>query len=213
MKFQDRENTLILGGFLGAVALIAALALALVSRWTSGPIRTAQERNRDKIYKRLLLPEFDRAGEAEELDGCSFLAVSSDGKEVGFIGQGSSRAGYGGEIEALVGFDRTGRITAVQILRHKETPGLGANVCERKFQRTIFNLKADAPDVPENRMLDQYAGLPAEHSGSWKISKDGGSFEYRTGATVTSRAVTALVDEISGKFVRWKARRREEGKR
>ena len=138
MKFQNRENTLALGGFLGAVALLAALVLALVSQWTSGPIRAARERNRDKIYQRLLLPAFDRVGEAEEVDGCTFLAVFSGGREAGFIGQGSSRAGYGGEIEALVGFDRTGRITAVQILRHKETPGLGANVCERKFQRQFL---------------------------------------------------------------------------
>ena len=88
----------------------------------------------------------------------------------------------------------------MQILRHNETPGLGANVCERKFQRTIFNFGEAVPEVPENRLLDQYNGLNADRAGNWQISKDGGEFEYLTGATVTSRAVTALVNEIAGAF-------------
>ena len=46
MKLRDRENLSALGIFLGSVALIAALALALVSQWTAEPIRKAAEQNR-----------------------------------------------------------------------------------------------------------------------------------------------------------------------
>ena len=35
-------------------------------------------------------------------------------------------------------------------------------------------------------------------------NKDGGSFEYLTGATVTSRAVTALTDRIAESFAKSK---------
>ena len=209
MKLRDREDLFVLGGFLGAVALAAALLLFLVSFWTAGPIRASRERTREKVFKRLMLPEFDRVGEAVSSEGCSFMTVYRSGKPAGFIGQGSTRAGYGGEIEGAVGFDLNGRITAVQILRHKETPGLGANVCERKFQRTILNLGAAAPEIPANRLLDQYAGRDAASAGGWKTSKDGGDFAYHTGATVTSRAVTALVDEIAAKFARWRCSGKE----
>lgn len=200
MKLRDQENMIVLGIFLGTTALVAALVLAVVSQLTAEPIREAAERNREQAFHRLLLPEFDRIGESAEHDGFIFYTVYNGEQAVGFVGQGVTRAGYGGEIEVLVGFDRSGKITGVQILRHKETPGLGANVCERKFQRTIFNIGGEVPAVPENRLLDQFNGLAAFSAGDWRISKDGGEFEYLTGATVTSRAVTALINDIAIAF-------------
>ncbi len=200
MKLRDQENIVVLGVFLGVVALIAALVLAIMSQLTAEPIREAAEKNRQQAFHRLLLPEFERVGEAVSCDGFDFFPVFQAEKIVGFVGQGRTRAGYGGAIEALVGFDRSGKITGVQILRHKETPGLGANVCERKFQRTIFNLGEPSPAVPANRYLDQFNGKEVFSSGNWRISKDGGEFEYLTGATVTSRAITALVNEIATVF-------------
>ena len=199
MKLCDRENMAVLGIFLGVTALIAALVLSLVSQWTAKPISEAMVRNRERAFHCLRLPEFDTVGESFEYDGAFFYPVLKDDKIVAFVGQ-MQRGGYGGEIDVLVGFTSDGKITSVQILRHKETPGLGANVCERKFQRTIFNLTEKAPAVPDNRLLDQFNGKSAAGSGHWQITKDGGEFDYLTGATVTSRAVTALVNDISRKF-------------
>ena len=209
MKLRERDDILVLGVFLGVVAMIAALVLASVSKWTEKPIAEAVENNRIKAFHRLLLPEFDTIGDAIEYDGVTFYPVSKNGAVTGFVGQ-SSGAGYGGNIELLVGFLPDGKITSVQILRHKETPGLGANVCERKFQRTIFNLNETPPDVPENRFLDQYRNKSAKDAGNWQISKDGGEFDYMTGATVTSRSVTALVNEISGKFADFRMAQKAE---
>ena len=87
---------------------------------------------------------------------------------------------------------------AVQIIEHKETPGLGAAVCERKFQKTIFNLfEAEPAGLPPNAILDQFKNKNHKNAGNWKISKDGGEFAYRTGATVTSRAVTDMVNSAA----------------
>lgn len=200
MKLQNSENMVVLGSFLGITAVVAASVLAIVSMYTQQPIRQAQEKNRQKAFHRLLLPDFDTVGRSVDAGGCSFTPVLQDGVICGYVGQSSSRGGYGGEIEALVGFDVRGRITAVQILRHKETPGLGANVCDRKFQRTVFNLRESAPEVPANAFLDQFSSRDSRSAGRWRISKDGGEFDYLTGATVTSRAVTGLVDRISAAF-------------
>lgn len=202
MKFRDRENVFVLGGFLGVTAVAAALMLALVSQWTGGQIRKSQEDNRSKVFHRLLLPEFDSTGREVVVNDISFTPVLEEGNTVGFVGHGCS-GGYGGEIEVMVGFDLSGRITGVQILRHKETPGLGAKVCDRKFQRTILNFSETAPEVPANDLLDQFNGRSAQDSGNWCISKDGGDFIYQTGATVTSRAVTAAVNDIARAFIRY----------
>ena len=201
MKLRDSENTLVLGVFLCLAALVAAATLALVSGITAEPIRQAKEKNRNAMLKRLSLPSFDRTGSSVKIGEREFLAVIGADKAVGFVGQGQA-AGYGGVIEAMVGFDLAGKITGVQILRHKETPGLGANVCDRTFKRTILNLFAQAPAVPENGYLDQFAGRSATEAGNWRTKKDGGEFIYHTGATVTSRAVVKLVNEIASDFAR-----------
>ena len=200
MNLRDSENMWVLGGFLGAVGLIAAAALAWVSGLTAEPIAAAKERNRSQVLHRLQLPVFDRVGKEVEFDGIKYYAVYQSDNLVGFVGHGSNRLGYSGEVEAMVGISVDGKITTVQVLRHKETPGLGANICDRKFQRNITNLSEKAPDIPENRYLDQFNGHRVTDAGAWKVSKDGGSFEYRTGATVTSRAVTALVNDIARVF-------------
>ena len=200
MKLRDSENMFVLGAFLGVTALIAALLLALVSGWTAGPIRKAQEKNRNVVLKRLQLPVFDAIGKSVKFGEYTFNALFDHGKCIGFAGSGSNRAGYAGEISAMIGFSVDGRISAVQILNHKETPGLGANVCDRKFQRTITNLGEAVPEVPANPILDQFSGRDAAAAGEWKISKDGGEFIYKTGATVSARAVTMLVNDIAAAF-------------
>ncbi|MCI5780016.1 MAG: FMN-binding protein [Lentisphaeria bacterium] len=200
MNLRDSENIWVLGGFLCAVALAAAFTLALVADWTAGPIEKAQERNRAVVLRQLRLPEFDQTGSSVRVGDWEYFAVGRSGKVVGFVGQGANRLGYAGEIAAMVGFAPDGKITGVQILRHKETPGLGANVCDRKFKRTILNLFAAAPTVPDNEYLDQFGGRPASSAGKWRVRKDGGEFFYRTGATVSSRAVTKLVNDIAAAF-------------
>lgn len=203
MKLRDRDNFVVLGVFLGVTALLAAVVLAVVSQLTAGPIDAAAQRTRQGAFLRLGLPEFDRTGDDCRFDGCLFTPVYKNDELCGFVGQGSG-SGYGGEIIVLAGFDTGSRITGVQILQHKETPGLGANVCERKFQRTIFNLAEKAPAVPANRYLDQFTGVNSADYASWSICKDGGKFDYMTGATVTSRAVTGIVADIAGKFKAWR---------
>ena len=203
MKLKQSENIWVLGIFLGATGLLAALTLTLVSRWTAKPIAEAQRQNQMAALKKLSLPEFDNdiTSDSVNIGNMTFMAARKDGKLTGIAAKGVSNGGYGGAIEALVGFDASGNITAVQILSHKETPGLGAAVCERKFQKTITNFTRPTPDtLPGNRILDQFNRRNAADSGKWKISKDGGEFEFRTGATVTSRAVVSLVNGIAANF-------------
>ncbi len=89
-----------------------------------------------------------------------------------------ARDGYGGDIELLVGIDRSGIVTGVRALTHRETPGLGDHI-ERD--------KSDWVETFVGRSL----GDPVE--ALWRVKKDDGYFDQLTGATVTSRAATAAV--------------------
>lgn len=203
MKLRNTENIFVLALFLGITGLAAAAILALVSQITAEPIRQAKIKNELKMLKELDLPPFDNDMTANvfTVNNVGYMAAKKDGKLVGFAAKTETTSGYSGKMRALVSFDVKGNILCVQILEHKETPGLGAEVCERKFQRTIFNLFSPRPaGLPANAILDQFNGRNASQSGNWKIVKDGGEFIYRTGATVSTRAVTGMVNAAALNF-------------
>lgn len=98
--------------------------------------------------------------------------------------------GYSGAIRLLVAVDAQGTLIGVRVLEHRETPGLGDFVEER---RTDWIRQFDG------RSLD--APPPAR----WEVRKDGGDFDQYTGATVTSRAVTHAVRDALAYFTRHRA--------
>ena len=86
--------------------------------------------------------------------------------------------GYAGPIRLLVAVDGTGRVLGVRVLEHRETPGLG--------------------DVIEERRSDWIRGFDGRSlgdppAGRWEVRRDGGDFDQFTGATVTPRAVVRAV--------------------
>jgi len=82
--------------------------------------------------------------------------------------------GYSGEIKTLVGIDQEDKILGVRVITHKETPGLGDYIEIEKSQWVKnFDLKS----------LDKMTEK------EWAVKKDGGDFDYVSGATITPRAV------------------------
>jgi Na+-translocating ferredoxin:NAD+ oxidoreductase subunit G len=82
--------------------------------------------------------------------------------------------GYHGPIELLVAVAYDGSLLGVQVVRHKETPGLG--------------------DQFENRRADWLEGFRGKSLNDpsqqrWSVRKDGGEFDGFTGATITPRAI------------------------
>ncbi|MCF6193058.1 MAG: electron transport complex subunit RsxG [Kangiellaceae bacterium] len=86
--------------------------------------------------------------------------------------------GYSGRIYIAVALSKTGNILGVNILAHRETPGLGDKI-ERK----------------KSNWLNQFVGLSLSivEEKNWRVKKDGGQFDALTGATITPRAVIKSV--------------------
>lgn len=74
-------------------------------------------------------------------------------------------------ITLAVGISNDGVVSGVSIIKHGETPGLGAKATEDSYR-------------------DQYIGA-SEHV---FVNKDGGTIQALTGATITSRAVSDAVN-------------------
>lgn len=101
-----------------------------------------------------------------------------EGKPVAVVLEAAAPDGYAGEIRLLVGIRADGRISAVRVATHQETPGLG-----------------DYIDAAKGRWIDIFTGrsLGDPGDGQWKVRKDGGHFDYLAGATITPRAVVKAV--------------------
>lgn len=85
-------------------------------------------------------------------------------------------AGFDGQITMMVGISREGKVLGIDIISHTETAGLGA----------VAAAKTSAGE----RFREQFAGADS----ALAVSKDGGTIDAITSATITSRAVTAGVN-------------------
>ncbi|MEX2123949.1 MAG: electron transport complex subunit RsxG [Woeseia sp.] len=92
----------------------------------------------------------------------------------------SASDGYAGPIRLLIGIEYSGKLTGVQVLEHKETPGLGDLI---------------EPSKSDWLMQFEDASLDAPPRDRWAIRRDGGEFDQLTGASITPRAAVRAVKE------------------
>jgi Na+-translocating ferredoxin:NAD+ oxidoreductase subunit G len=181
--------------------LRAALLLAAAAVVTVGVVAIVNDRARPRIeaneraqrvarlaevlggtrYDNDLLQDVATVRDAERLGTDEPLPVyraRQDGRPVAAILTAVAPDGYAGSIRLLVGIDAEGRLLGVRVLAHRETPGLGDAIDERK-STWIDGFKGRSLGNPA---LDR-----------WHVKKDGGDFDQFTGATVTPRAVVRAV--------------------
>lgn len=110
----------------------------------------------------------------EETETYVVYNALKNGEKVGFCVQ-NTVAGYGGDLTLLTGVDKDYKVTGVVILSHSETAGLGANANKDEFK-------------------NQYIGK-SENIGVAKNSPKENDIVAISGATITSKAVTAAVND------------------
>ena len=155
-----------------AITAVVAAALAGVNHITKPIIDAAKEAKTQAAIEAVL------PGGGEEIDfdaAANPLVTHVYASEAGYAVQ-VCPSGFDGGIDMMVGIDASGNITAISIINHTETAGLGA----------VAAAKTSAGESFRN----QFAGL----GGSLSVDKDGGVVESITGATITSRAVTTGVN-------------------
>ena len=161
---------------LTVIAAVSAGVLAFVNQKTEEPIKNAMKEEEMSAVKSVL-PPFDNEADKDTLtlkDETTEYKFYRGRKEGGIVGVAFTVIapnGYSGEIKVMVGVDTEGVVQGVQILDHRETPGLGAKIETAHFR-------------------DQYKGKSLAVPEVWDVIKDGGTFKHITGATISSRAVT-----------------------
>lgn len=95
----------------------------------------------------------------------------NNNKIVGYIVEYDVVGGYSTPFSMVAGVKKDGTITNIDIVQFNETPGLGDKIFRS-----------------QSNFLDSFKGKNLNNA-TFDVKKDGGDFDYFTGATVTPRAV------------------------
>ncbi len=154
------------------ISAVMAAALGFVYGVTKGPIEQANKKKEVQAV-RDVLPAFDNdpTSDARIIDGLTFYVGTKDGHPVGCAVKTFTDIGYSGRFDLMVGFKPDGSVNQIVVLEQKETPGLGTKMKEPKFMRQFASLNI--------------ADLTGQEV---KVTKDGGSIDAISAATITSRA-------------------------
>ncbi|MDY3111936.1 MAG: RnfABCDGE type electron transport complex subunit G [Porphyromonas sp.] len=175
---------------LGIICLIIAGILALVNVATKDTIAQAETKAKVEAIKEIV-PAFDNnpyeeqdtvALESEPRPLIVYPAMKG-GQPVGYAIETYTDAGFSGHIDIMVGFDMQSQIVGFKVLKHEETPGLGA-----KIQEWFTSPAPNADLIRDVRRLDMSQASPL------KVSKDGGKVDAITAATISSRAFIDAIE-------------------
>ena len=154
-----------------AITGVVAALLAVVNSVTAPVIADLNEQKTQAAIE-AVLP--GGGSSVDFTDDSGLVSVVYKG-EAGYAVQ-VAPAGFDGPIDMMVGIDEAGNVLGISIISHTETAGLGAVAAATTSAGEAFR--------------GQFVGT----SGSVGVTKDGGSLDAITGATITSRAVCVGVN-------------------
>ena len=150
------------------ITAVVAAALAGVNSVTAPVIAAANEAKTQEAVEAVL----PGGGEKTDVPAVDVgVPVSEVYKGENGYAVKVAPGGFGGAIEMMVGVGNDGSVLGISIIKHAETPSLGA-------------VAAAKGSAGEN-FRDSFVGL----SGTVAVTKDGGEADTISGATITSRAV------------------------
>lgn len=164
---------------LAIICIVVTLALSSANLLTKDTIKELQIKNENAARQKLMDGDYEEAKITIDGNEINYHVVKdkTDGKIVGYIFKTVAK-GYGGEITVMTAVKADASVAAVEILDASgETPGLGQNVTKESFYgqfegrpHDVVAVKGGAADKVKNEI------------------------NAVTGATISSKAVTAAVN-------------------
>lgn len=163
-----------IAGVLLGICLVVALLLGAVNQVTKPRIDAIQKAKTETAMRQVLAADsYEKLGFTAANVTAVYQAVS--GKEaIGWVVE-TSASGSQGIIDMIVGVDTEGKVTGVSVVSHSETPNIGTKV------------------VADQSVLDRFIGM-SHQGGEITVNSGSNRFDGVSGATVSSRGVTAGVN-------------------
>lgn len=154
------------------ICIIIPLALAITNAVTSDRITELERKNTESTMAALIKAD-EYTEKTFDKGGFTYYEAVKDGKTVAYIFKTAAK-GYGGDVSVMTALSPDGKISNLAILDvSSETPGLGQNASKKEFYGQ-FKDKTDKVAITD--------------------------IDTVTGATITSKAVTAAVNEAVESF-------------
>ncbi|MCG7995627.1 MAG: electron transport complex subunit RsxG [Candidatus Thiodiazotropha taylori] len=186
LEYQHWYKLVAAGLVLGTFTVIGVAMVTLVHEKTAQQIADNRLQETYRAFDRVLRGEpYDnrpldhptQLAAVEWLNGgepITIYTAKRAGQPVATLLSIDAQKGYNGSITLLLGILANGTLSGVEVVSHRETPGLGDKIESRR---------SDWLRQFDGRSLSS----PAEDR--WGVKRDGGQFDQITGATVTSRSV------------------------
>jgi len=163
------------------ITAVAGLFMAAVYSVTKEPIAISQKAKINNAIK-MVIPEFETIADTvlmpqDGKDSIRIHRLLKGTENSGVAVETYTDKGFSGRFSLMVGFAPDGSISNIEVLEHKETPGLGTKMALPAFKDQFKGLKLSE--------------LPGE---KLKVKKDGGSVDAITAATISSRAFCDAVN-------------------
>lgn len=184
-------TALMAGTYRATAPMVAASALAEKLRLIGEVLPPASYDN-ELMAEAITIPAQKQLGLDQET---SLWRARKGGVPVALVLEAAAPDGYSGRIGLIIAVDADGKLLAVRVTTHRETPGLGDYIDPKKDRNKA------RPWITQFNNLG-FDSVPPE---KWRVKKDGGRFDQMSGATISARAVTGA----SGRALAWAAARRD----
>lgn len=166
------------------ICLVISFLLGVMHAITAKPIAEAETKAKIDAIK-VVVPPFDNNPFEEKMSIAlpgidtpfTVYPAKKGGAPVGYAIESYTTKGFSGRFDMMVGFDMEDNLIDFSILKHEETPGLGA-----KMQEWFTSPAKGEGVIRDFRNVNIPAHQPL------KVTKDGGTVDAITAATITSRA-------------------------
>lgn len=153
---MERNRFVHYGIVLTLIASISAGILSVVNGATQKVIKE-NEKAAVNAARIMVLPKAESFDENAivKVDELEFIPGNgANGKPVGYVVT-ISQPGYAANIDFVLGIDRRGRVTGLNIIGSQETPGLGSKILDPEWQKKAIGKDAS---YEFNKSVDGFAG-------------------------------------------------------
>lgn len=187
------KHAVVTAGIMIAFTVVGTVLLASTYFSTRAPIAESERQAKLKLLEQVLpaaLHDNDLLADGVPIAAGGELGNRGEtqayrarlaGQPAAVILEATAPDGYSGDIKLLIAVRTDGELAGVRVLAHKETPGLGDYIDMAHSDWIKKNFDGQS--------------LAKTAEAQWKVKKDGGSFDYMAGATITPRAVVKAVHQ------------------
>ena len=171
MKSKFFKETIAPSLVLVLICLVIPFALVLTNSETKPQIEKIAKANADKTRSQVLPTADSFTKYKGKLSNGVVEFYIANNKSGGVVtAQGKS---FGGTLTAMIGIDKDGAITGVEVTNHSDTPGLGTKAMTKEYLKKYQKIKElKGAKIKDEKSVDHVVGASISSNGVYTAVKN-----------------------------------------